>query len=120
MDDFRLSFEFFPTKTEEGTRKLYNTRDQLAELNPDFFSVTYGAGGSTRSNTIDIVTEINKKVLMPHLTYLVLAKAKRISKNYFNIMQTVISNVLLLYVVTYHQAWPQVQENLTTPMSLLS
>lgn len=70
MDDFRLSFEFFPTKTEEGTRKLYNTRDQLAELNPDFFSVTYGAGGSTRSNTIDIVTGMNSKGIdaAPHLS----------------------------------------------------
>ena len=70
MDDFRLSFEFFPTKTEEGTRKLYNTRDQLAELNPDFFSVTYGAGGSTRDNTIDIVTGMNSKGIdaAPHLS----------------------------------------------------
>ena len=70
MDDFRLSFEFFPTKTEEGTRKLYNTRDKLAELNPDFFSVTYGAGGSTRTNTIDIVTGMNSKGIdaAPHLS----------------------------------------------------
>ncbi len=70
MDDFRLSFEFFPTKTEEGTKKLYNTRDKLAELNPDFFSVTYGAGGSTRENTIDIVTGMNAldTSAAPHLS----------------------------------------------------
>jgi len=70
MDNFRLSFEFFPTKTEEGTKKLFNTRDKLAELNPDFFSVTYGAGGSTRDNTIDIVTNINNLGISgaPHLS----------------------------------------------------
>jgi methylenetetrahydrofolate reductase (NADPH) len=70
MDDFRLSFEFFPTKTEEGTKKLFNTRDTLAKLNPDFFSVTYGAGGSTRNNTIDIVNNINDLGISgaPHLS----------------------------------------------------
>jgi len=70
MDNFRLSFEFFPTKTEEGTKKLYNTRDKLATLNPDFFSVTYGAGGSTRTNTIDIVDGLNQKGVStaPHLS----------------------------------------------------
>ncbi len=70
MDDFRLSFEFFPTKTEEGRKKLFNTRDTLAKLNPDFFSVTYGAGGSTRNNTIDIVNNINNLGISgaPHLS----------------------------------------------------
>lgn len=70
MDNFRLSFEFFPTKTEEGTAKLFATRDKLAELNPDFFSVTYGAGGSTREHTIDTVIGMNKKGIStaPHLS----------------------------------------------------
>ncbi len=70
MDNFRLSFEFFPTKTEEGTQKLHKTRDRLAELNPDFFSVTYGAGGSTRENTAGIVTDMNAKGVStaPHLS----------------------------------------------------
>lgn len=70
MDNFRLSFEFFPTKTEEGTSKLFETRDKLAQTNPDFFSVTYGAGGSTRDNTIDIVTGLNAKGISaaPHLS----------------------------------------------------
>ena len=43
-----LSFEFFPTKTEAGHEKLLNVARQLASYNPDFFSCTYGAGGSTR------------------------------------------------------------------------
>ena len=70
MDNFRLSYEFFPTKTEEGTAKLFATRDKLAQTNPDFFSVTYGAGGSTRAHTIDIVTGLNEKGISaaPHLS----------------------------------------------------
>ena len=43
----RFSFEFFPPKTDQGKEKLQNVRNQLAEVNPDFFSVTFGAGGST-------------------------------------------------------------------------
>lgn len=43
-----ISFEFFPTKTEEGAKKLDQTAIELSECQPEFFSVTYGAGGSTR------------------------------------------------------------------------
>ncbi|WP_396588311.1 methylenetetrahydrofolate reductase [NAD(P)H] [Bermanella sp. R86510] len=70
MDNFRLSFEFFPTKTEEGTQKLYATRDKLAQLKPDFFSVTFGAGGSTRDHTMDVVTTMNQLDVgtAPHLS----------------------------------------------------
>ena len=46
----RFSFEFFPPKTDLGKEKLQNVRNQLAEVNPDFFSVTFGAGGSTRAH----------------------------------------------------------------------
>lgn len=69
MDNLRLSFEFFPTKTEEGFQKLLNTRDRLAQYNPDFFSVTYGAGGSTREGTIKTVLEMNSRGIdtAPHL-----------------------------------------------------
>ena len=52
------SFEFFPPKTEEGVAKLRNTRDELAKLKPRFFSVTFGAGGSTRERTFETVCEI--------------------------------------------------------------
>ena len=47
-----LSFEFFPPATPEGVTKLSATRAQLAQLGPKFFSVTYGAGGSTRDRTL--------------------------------------------------------------------
>ena len=55
-----FSFEFFPPKTPEGVEKLRATRKQLAQLNPAFFSVTYGAGGSTREGTLSTVLEIRK------------------------------------------------------------
>lgn len=54
-----ISFEFFPPKTEEGIAKLRATRKQLAQLSPKFFSVTFGAGGSTRDRTMDTVLEIH-------------------------------------------------------------
>lgn len=53
-----ISIEFFPPQTPEGIEKLRSTRAELAKLNPAFFSVTYGAGGSTRERTFAIVKEI--------------------------------------------------------------
>jgi methylenetetrahydrofolate reductase (NADPH) len=53
-----FSFEFFPPATAEGATKLAGTRAQLATLGPKFFSVTYGAGGSTRDRTLEAVLEI--------------------------------------------------------------
>jgi methylenetetrahydrofolate reductase (NADPH) len=53
-----LSFEFFPPKTPEGAHKLRTVRQQLYALNPEFCSVTYGAGGSTQAGTFSTVGEI--------------------------------------------------------------
>jgi methylenetetrahydrofolate reductase (NADPH) len=55
---FELSIEFFPPQTAEGSEKLRDTLSQLARLKPAFFSVTYGAGGSTRERTLATVQEI--------------------------------------------------------------
>lgn len=65
-----ISFEFFPPKTPEGREKLRHTHHQLAKFNPEFFSVTYGAGGSTREFTRDIVFEIQDagSNATPHLS----------------------------------------------------
>src|SRR5262249_47449493 len=65
-----FSFEFFPPKTPEGVAKLHATRKQLAQLDPAFFSVTYGAGGSTREGTLATVLEIRKagSPAAPHLS----------------------------------------------------
>jgi methylenetetrahydrofolate reductase (NADPH) len=59
-DDHRpaFSFEFFPPKTWEGEQNLYRALEALKPLEPDFVSVTYGAGGSTRGKTIEIVSRI--------------------------------------------------------------
>ena len=67
----RLSFEFFPPKTSEGKEKLIKVRDQLNEFEPDFFSVTYGAGGSTRDNTKGVVTQFKNDgiSIAPHLSF---------------------------------------------------
>jgi methylenetetrahydrofolate reductase (NADPH) len=65
------SFEFFPPKTEKGVANLRNTRDELASLGPRFFSVTFGAGGSTRERTFDTVREIQRESgieASPHLS----------------------------------------------------
>ncbi|KUJ83752.1 methylenetetrahydrofolate reductase [NAD(P)H] [Microbulbifer flavimaris] len=67
----RISFEFFPPKTPEGREKLYKTRETLQEFQPAFFSVTYGAGGTTRETTADIVTNLRRDgiSIAPHLSF---------------------------------------------------
>jgi methylenetetrahydrofolate reductase (NADPH) len=64
------SFEFFPPKTEKGLATLESTIRELRDLSPGFVSVTYGAGGSTRDRTVDLVTRIQKDGItaMAHLT----------------------------------------------------
>lgn len=70
MNPHNFSIEFFPPKTEEGTEKLRVTRAKLAELNPKYFSVTFGAGGTTQQGTLDTVVEIRKEGFdaAPHLS----------------------------------------------------
>lgn len=70
MTHTELSIEFFPPQTEEGAEKLRKVRARLAELNPSFFSVTYGAGGSTRERTFATVREIaaSGSEAAPHLS----------------------------------------------------
>jgi len=63
-----FSFEFFPPQTPEGMEKLRATRIQLAQFNPKFFSVTFGAGGSTRERTLETVLEIQADPVAPHLS----------------------------------------------------
>ncbi|MBU6369019.1 MAG: methylenetetrahydrofolate reductase [NAD(P)H] [Burkholderiales bacterium] len=58
---FPLSFEFFPPKTPEGVQKLQTVRQELYRLKPEFFSVTYGAGGSTQDGTLQQVQSILKE-----------------------------------------------------------
>ena len=73
-----ISFEFFPPKTEEGILKLRETRKQLALLDPKFFSVTFGAGGSTRDRTMETVLEIQAEGFeaAPHISGISSSKAE--------------------------------------------
>ena len=66
----QFSFEFFPPKTEQGVQKLEVVRDTLGALKPKYFSVTYGAGGSTQQGTLDTVLSIKNAGFeaAPHLT----------------------------------------------------
>src|SRR5438132_4681809 len=65
-----FSFEFFPPATPQGAAKLKATREQLAQLGPKFFSVTFGAGGSTRDRTLSAVLEIQSsgQCAAPHIS----------------------------------------------------
>lgn len=65
-----VSFEFFPTKTEAGHEKLIATGKALAAENPEFFSVTYGAGGSTRDGTLKTVLQLDQEVQVPTAPHL--------------------------------------------------
>jgi methylenetetrahydrofolate reductase (NADPH) len=73
-----FSFEFFPPKTSEGKVKLRATWQQLAQLKPRFFSVTFGAGGSTQQGTLDTVMEIRGagQSAAPHLSCVASSKAE--------------------------------------------
>ena len=66
-----FSFEFFPPKTDDAARQLEATIAELRDLKPSFVSVTYGAGGSTRERTIEVVTRVKRETgieAMAHLT----------------------------------------------------
>ncbi|MBC3870489.1 methylenetetrahydrofolate reductase [NAD(P)H] [Undibacterium oligocarboniphilum] len=70
MITHNFSIEFFPPKTEEGAEKLRVTRAKLGELKPKYFSVTFGAGGTTQQGTLDTVIEIRREGYdaAPHLS----------------------------------------------------
>ena len=65
-----ISCEFYPPKTEQGLTKLLKSAQQLNEHHPSYFSVTYGAGGSTQTTTVDTVRELttHKYPVVPHIS----------------------------------------------------
>ncbi|MEC9375809.1 MAG: methylenetetrahydrofolate reductase [Pseudomonadota bacterium] len=84
-----VSFEFFPPKSSESEKRLWETVKQLAPLKPRFVSVTYGADGSTRDRTHRIVSRINSETKLtgaPHLTCVDASsdQVNSIAKNYWN------------------------------------
>jgi len=64
------SFEFFPPKTKAGMRKLFETASAFKDLNPSWFAVTYGAGGSTREFTTDSADELQRRFGIPTMHHL--------------------------------------------------
>ena len=89
MNDINVSFEFFPPKNKESIESLWSNIRRLEPLQPKFISVTYGAGGSTRENTHNLVKEIRKKTkLIPaaHLTCIdsSVQEIEKIAEDYWN------------------------------------
>ncbi len=66
----QVSIEFFPPKDEEGEQRLWNALEHLSDIAPDFVSVTYGAGGSTRDRTLRITSEITARTGIPTVAHL--------------------------------------------------
>lgn len=90
MTQVKYSFEFFPPKTEEAEEKLWNVIRELEVLRPTFVSVTYGAGGSTRERTHNIVKRIKDKTTLKPASHLTCVNATKeeidlIAKNYWDI-----------------------------------
>jgi methylenetetrahydrofolate reductase (NADPH) len=93
-----FSFEFFPPKTEQGEQNLYAALGELGALEPSFVSVTYGAGGSTREKTIEIVKQIKRDYeleAMAHFTC-VGATVPQLHATLDEMRQAGIDNVLAL------------------------
>ena len=94
-----VSFEFFPPKTEDGVTALYETvRTLRGACNPSFVSVTYGAGGSTRDRTLELVTRIQSELgltTMAHLTCVGSGRAE-LQATLERLTQAGIENVLAL------------------------
>ena len=93
-----LSFEFFPPKTAEAVERLYETIAQLEPYQPNFVSVTYGAGGGTREMTHDLVVRLKKTTALdpiPHLTC-VCHQEKEIAEILERYAAAGVSNILAL------------------------
>ncbi|MBY0507067.1 MAG: methylenetetrahydrofolate reductase [NAD(P)H] [Bryobacteraceae bacterium] len=98
QDRTTLSFEFFPPKNEADSNVLFENITQLEELQPSFVSVTYGAGGSTRQLTHDLVARINqttKLAAVPHLTC-VCHQSGEVEEILANYAKIGVSNILAL------------------------
>lgn len=67
----KISFEFYPPKTPEAKQSLYTSARMLSQFQPNFFSVTFGAGGSTRAGTLEAITQLKKETpvqVAPHMS----------------------------------------------------
>ena len=76
-DEIHISFEIFPPKTDAGFDKVLTAADKIAELNPSYISVTYGAGGGTSNNTAKIAQHIKDDLGMLSLAHLTCASSTK-------------------------------------------
>lgn len=76
-DRFGLSFELFPPKTESGDRALFQHVEQLTRFRPSYITCTYGAGGSTRDKTLDVVDRVKQQFQVPVASHLTCVGATR-------------------------------------------
>jgi methylenetetrahydrofolate reductase (NADPH) len=95
---FVISFEIFPPKTPAGEEKLMQEMEKLSAYKPDFVSVTYGAGGSTREKTLDIALKIrNDYAMTPLVHFTCVGTGKKEIQQYLNrVKQEGIENILAL------------------------
>jgi methylenetetrahydrofolate reductase (NADH) len=93
-----FSFEFFPPKTDEGVRTLFETVEALRPLGPAYVSVTYGAGGSTRTRTVDLVKRLKREAEVEAMAHVTCAGASRdeIASVLDEVAEAGIQNVLAL------------------------
>ena len=74
-----ISFEFFPARTEHGEKALNEVQKELSAIKPEFFSVTFGALGSSQNSTFETVTKLQKNTnvpVSPHLTCVGITKSQ--------------------------------------------
>ena len=93
-----FSFEFFPPRSDAGEEALFHTIEQLRELEPTFVSVTYGAGGSSRTRTIDLVARIRRETDIEPVAHMTCAGAtvEELRANLDSLIAAGIDNVLAL------------------------
>jgi methylenetetrahydrofolate reductase (NADPH) len=72
-----FSFEFLPPKTEDGIRQLLETGEVLRPLGPTFVSVTYGAEGSTRQRTLELVTQLKREIEIEAVAHITCVDSSR-------------------------------------------
>ncbi len=93
-----FSFEFFPPKTDEGVRSLFETVEALRPLAPSFVSVTYGAGGSTRQRTLELVKRLKRESEVETMAHVTCVGASRdeIASVLDEVAEAGVQNVLAL------------------------
>ena len=96
--ELSLSFEVFPPKTEQGIEKLIGVVENLAQLKPDYVSVTYGAGGSTSKATLEIIKTLQNKLGLTCMHHLTLVNQKRdvLADHIKSIVDAGVTNILAL------------------------